>query len=176
MSLNNNKGVTIVSLVITIIVLLILSSIAINSGTESIDKANLESLKTNMLLIKAKAKEYVENASFKNGTAENNDDVAKKELKGKEVTDINEYSEQLKIELKKELGDKKFLYNLCRNENNEITDSILTQMGLKDISVSDAEQYLVLYDIENVEVEVYNTKGYTKDGTTYYSLSEIENL
>ena len=66
MKVKNNKGITLIALTITIIILLILASITIYSGKESIKKAQLESLKTNMLLIKAKAKEYVEQASFKN--------------------------------------------------------------------------------------------------------------
>ena len=64
MKVKNNKGITLIALTITIIILLILASITIYSGKESIKKAQLESLKTNMLLIKAKAKEYVEQASF----------------------------------------------------------------------------------------------------------------
>lgn len=87
MNIKNNKGITLTALTITIIVLLILASITIYSGIESIQKAELESLKTNMLLIKAKAKEYVEQASFKNGVNNNNLDEAKKELKGTKITD-----------------------------------------------------------------------------------------
>ena len=58
MKVKNNKGITLIALTITIIILLILASITIYSGKESIKKAQLESLKTNMLLIKAKAKEH----------------------------------------------------------------------------------------------------------------------
>ena len=32
------------------------------------------------------------------------------------------------------------------------------------------------YDIKNVQVEVYNTKGFEKEETKYYSLSEIQDL
>ena len=53
MKVKNNKGITLIALTITIIILLILASITIYSGKESIKKAQLESLKTNMLLIKA---------------------------------------------------------------------------------------------------------------------------
>ena len=38
--MKNNKGVSIIGLVITIIVIIILAGIVINGGTESIDKAN----------------------------------------------------------------------------------------------------------------------------------------
>ena len=54
-----NKGITLVALTITIIILLIIAGISISVGKSMIKKANLEELKTNMLLIKTKGKEYV---------------------------------------------------------------------------------------------------------------------
>ena len=52
----NDKGITLASLVITIIVLLIIASIAIYYGTEAIKKANVENIRTNMLLINSQIK------------------------------------------------------------------------------------------------------------------------
>ena len=67
MKKNKNRGITLASLVITIIVLLIIAGISVYSGTDIIKRAKLEELKTNMLLIETKAKECVENANFKLG-------------------------------------------------------------------------------------------------------------
>ena len=50
----NNKGITIVALIITIIVMLILATVTIEIGTEQIQSAKLEDLKTTMLLIKGR--------------------------------------------------------------------------------------------------------------------------
>lgn len=69
MNIKNSKGITLIILVISIIVLLILAGVTITAGTESIKKAKLETLRTNMLLIKAKGKEYCEEANFRTGTA-----------------------------------------------------------------------------------------------------------
>ena len=69
--LREAKGITMVALVITITVMLILATITINLGKETIKQTKLESLKTDMLLIEAKAKEYVESASFELGTKDN---------------------------------------------------------------------------------------------------------
>lgn len=155
MNLKNNKGITLIALTITIIVLLILASITIYTGSESIKKAQLESLKTNMLLIKAKAKEYVEQASFKNGVNNTNIDEAKKQLQGQEESaDSYNY-------ISLDVGQ--YLYNV----NDE-----LSNLGLKDVKVVGDEKYLVKYDIKNVTVEVYNTKGY--DGK--HSLTDLEDL
>ena len=97
MKKNKNRGITLASLVITIIVLLIIAGISVYSGTDIIKRAKLEELKTNMLLIETKAKECVENANFKLGKTDNLGDTekttrineAKKELKGIEITEAD---------------------------------------------------------------------------------------
>lgn len=163
MKVKNNKGITLIALTITIIILLILASITIYSGKESIKKAQLESLKTNMLLIKAKAKEYVEQASFKNGVNKSEiSEEAKNELKGEEVN-ASDYSKQNII-----INGGEILYKL--------TSDNLKEMGLKDIKLGSNEEYLVKYNIKDVTVEVYNTSGYENNGTTVYSLSELEKI
>ena len=50
------KGVTLTTLAITVVVLTIIAGIAIFSGKETIKKVKLAELKTNMLLIQAKAR------------------------------------------------------------------------------------------------------------------------
>ena len=163
MKVKNNKGITLIALTITIIILLILASITICSGKESIKKAQLESLKTNMLLIKAKAKEYVEQASFKNGVNKSEiSEEAKNELKGKEAN-ASDYSKQNIT-----INGGEILYKL--------TSDNLKEMGLKDVKLGSNEEYLVKYNIKDVTVEVYNTSGYENNGTTVYSLSELEKI
>ena len=163
MKVKNNKGITLIALTITIIILLILASITIYSGKESIKKAQLESLKTNMLLIKAKAKEYVEQASFKNGVNKSEiSEEAKNELKGKEAN-ASDYSKQNIT-----INGGEILYKL--------TSDNLKEMGLKDVKLGSNEEYLVKYNIKDVTVEVYNTSGYENKGTTVYSLSELEKI
>ena len=66
--MEKNNGITMVALVITVIILLILSGISINAGSNIITKSKLENIKTDMMLIKVKGKEYVENANFNLGT------------------------------------------------------------------------------------------------------------
>ena len=163
MKVKNNKGITLIALTITIIILLILASITIYSGKESIKKAQLESLKTNMLLIKAKAKEYVEQASFKNGVNKSEiSEEAKNELKGKEAN-ASDYSKQNIT-----INGGEILYKL--------TSDNLKEMGLKDVKLGSNEEYLVKYNIKDVTVVVYNTSGYENNGTTVYSLSELEKI
>ena len=166
--MKNNKGITLVALSITIVVLLILASITIFYGKDNIDKANLENLKTNMLLIDAKAKEYCEEANFKVGT-------------GSVPTDQQELENYLKpgVDYLKEK-------NLTTNGASalsaitsttyqyvvELTQSNLDEIGLKDVKTTNDDKYLIGFNISEDKVEVYNTKGI--DGK--YSLTEIENI
>ena len=66
--MKKDKGITMVALVITIIVLIILSGVSVGTVNKIVKSSELENLKTNMLLIKVKGKEYIENANFKLGT------------------------------------------------------------------------------------------------------------
>jgi Tfp pilus assembly protein PilE len=172
MKARENKGITMVTLVITIIVLLIIAGIGIYSGTGTIKKAKLEELKTNMLLIQAKAKEYVENANFKLGTkiddaqeTERDDRIgkAKAELKGEEI----EKSDISDIIREKEEDEGNYIYYY------KLTEEQLKEIGLSDVKSSTQNgEYIVEYDIKKAQVEIYHTKGYNGK----YSLTDIEEI
>ena len=59
----------------------------------------------------------------------------------------------------------------------KLTTDTLKDMGINGVDSNDKEgYYLVKYNLTDVTVEVYNTKGFTKDGKTYYSLSDLQKL
>ena len=164
--MKNNKGITMMALAITIAVVLFLVGITFNYGKESIKKAQIENIKTNMLLIKAKTKEYVEMANFKAGTSgqlkENGNlktEIAN-ELKGEKVQNPSLYSY---ITYSEDNGQ--YLY--------DITDQ-LNDMGLKNIDLEQNEKYLVVYDISQANVEVYSTKGIQINQQTIHDLSTLQ--
>ena len=172
--MKKNKGITMIALVITIILLLILAGISVGAGNNLVKESQLENLKTNMLLIKVKGKEFVENANFKLGTKiedANEEDKnsriqnAKAELHGEEITDINTY---LNIETS---GDTEYLYYY------KLSTQDLIDIGITNVE-SDSKNgwYIVKYDVKNMQTEVYNTKGFTNEDKTYYSLNEIQDL
>ena len=74
--IEKNNGVTLLALVITIVVLLIIAGITVYEGKETINRSKLEELRTNMLLIQAKSKEYVEEANFKIGKSTDETKIA----------------------------------------------------------------------------------------------------
>lgn len=62
----NQKGITIISLIITIIIMLILASVTINVGTDSIDKSQMINFVTCMQTIQSKVDFIVENENYMN--------------------------------------------------------------------------------------------------------------
>lgn len=179
--MKKNKGITMVTLVITIVILLILAGVSIGVGDNIIKKSELENLKTNMLLIEVKGKEYVENANFNLGTTidtveeqEKNNRIqkAKEQLKGEEIQDDSIFNGNINI-----TPD-----NLTTDNANYIYYYKLTTQNLTDIGISKVKSdedngwYIIKYDIKNVQIEVYNTKGFENGETKYYSLTEMQDL
>lgn len=179
--MKGNKGITMVALVITIIVLLIIAGISIGQGNNAIKNSKLENLKTNMLLIEVKAKEQIENAKFKLGTniekvtqeeKTNRVNAAKGELKGEEIVDGNIFNNNIKITTEKIQEDNKnhiYYYKLSTQN--------LINIGLNNVK-SDEENgyYIIKYDLKNSTIEIYNTVGFDDDGNIVYSLTDIKQI
>ncbi len=177
--MKKNKGITMVALIITIVLLLILAGISIGQGNKVIKASELENLKTNMLLIKVKAKEYVENANFKLGTNfENATDKAtrvenaKAELKGEEITDISTTKGNINISQETISNDNaNYIYYYKLSTDN------LTDIGITKVESNEKDGwYIIKYDIKNLGIEIYNTNGFENEGTKYYSLTELQNV
>lgn len=175
MNLRNNKGITMVALIITVILMLILFTITINYGKDTIKKTKLESFKTNMLLIEAKAKEYVEKANHDLGVkpdeaTEEMVTKAKEELKGTVLTS-SELLTQMGLTGIQPVDETNRVYYY------EFSTDNLKEMGINGVESNSSEGiYIVQYDVSNVEVEIYNTQGFKVNNTIMYSLSEIRNV
>lgn len=165
MLVKREEGITLVALAITIIILIILASIAIYNGGDTIKKAKLDELKTNMLLIEAKAKGLVEEANHQIGLPTASD-YANKQITVREELYINTAKMQSASNLSLPAGipkDEK-LY--------EVTKETMENWGMENIKLEEGEYYLVKMDDVNAEVEVYNTLGYNGK----YSLTEIDKI
>ena len=163
MNIKQEKGITLTALVVTIIVLSIIAGIGINYGRDTIKKAHLEELETNMLLIKAKAKGLVEEANTKIGLPTASD-YAEKQTSVRQELYINTAG-MVKVDTAPSgIPQADNLY--------EVKEKTLSNWGLDDIKLEENEKYIVKLDDVGTEVEVYNTIGY--DGK--YSLTDIENI
>ena len=165
----NNKGITMIALIITIVVLSIIAGIAITGGRSTIEKAKLESLKTNMMLIKAKALECVEEVNFKLGPNNQKiDEIATiRENVYESATEnsakLKKVSE-LKIAIPSAIPQDETVY--------WVTEDTMNNWGISKIEISKGEAYLVKFNESEAKVEIYNTIGF--DGK--YSLTDISEI
>ena len=185
--MKKNRGITMVALVITIVVLLIIAGISIGAGNNAIKNSKLENLKTNMLLIEVKAKEQIENAKFRLGTSfdkateeekTNRVNTAKSEFTGEEIVDGNIFNNNTKITTEKIKED---------NKNNiyyyKLSTQNLMDMGLKNVKSDEKDGYYIvkydlsdLSDLKNSTIESYNTEGFDDEGNVVYSLTDIKQV
>ena len=169
MNIKEQKGITLVALVITVVLLGILASVGVYYGNSVIKQANLENLKTDMLLIQAKAKEYVEEATFKMGINpdENKKQEARQEIyiNNAKLKTINQAISEDGLTIPNEITTNDNFYYVTRDA--------LKEMGLEKIETGENKgEYLIEFDENNATAEIYNTKG--RNGQ--YSLTEIDKI
>lgn len=168
------KGITLVALVITIIVMIIIASITVNIGTAQIRNAKLQSYKTNMLLIEAKAREYVEKASYIAGVkpTEETNQKARDELQGEGRGTLVTTSDSILISIGISSTDiaEKNVYKLSTQD--------LEKMGITGVkSDEESGNYILVYNITETSVKVYNTRGFKLNaGNIKYSLDDIREI
>ncbi|MCI8272803.1 MAG: hypothetical protein HFJ55_01815 [Clostridia bacterium] len=156
--MKKQKGITLITLTITIIIMLIIASITLNIGTGLIKEAKLQDLVTNMLLIQAKTKEGVEEVNFKKANVTNQEEIEKiksENLIGKVVSGSNievEGNGKLEDLVTQVFGTTDNCYYLAQED--------LEHIGIKDIDFSEYGYFVIKYDIENIAVDIMNTRGY----------------
>ena len=163
------KGITLIALTITIVLLLILATISFYSGKETIEKAKLQELKTNMLLIQAKAKEYVEEVNFRMGIIESERESNKTKAR-EEIYGVN--GQKLK-KVEKESIPSEFNINNedYKDSCYQLTEETVKKWGLDKLE-DEVNDYFLVFDEINEKVEIYYREGYDKQ----YSLTDIEKI
>ena len=168
--LNNTKGITLLSLTVTIVAIMILTGITVNYGMGLLKNVKLQDLRTNMLLIQAKAKEYVEEVNFQKANqtdTEKIEQIKNDNLKGKKIstnTDILNEAEKTGV-IDKSVIDE--YYYLDSADLDSMGLSKLNEMKPEDIGY-----FIIKYDIDNIKVEVINTKGYNGN----YTLEQLNEI
>lgn len=168
--LKENKGITIIALVIMIIVILILAGISLIEGTSLIKQTKIENLMTNMITIRAKSKVFAEEVNAEVW------DVEDKSTKRQ-----NLYSEKYSMsvpsnetELISKVDSSVNTGNSC--ECYEITKETLSVMGLDEL-VNETEngEYIVVYDSSDyTNLDIIYQPGIQYKGETYYTLSSLQ--
>lgn len=163
--MKKQKGITLIALTITIVVMMIIAGITVNFGLDLIREVKLQDLRTNMLLMQAKGKECVEEVSFQkaNVTDANEIETIKNEnLKGTKVEENPEVQKLLQNTGKIEEGYEYYY----------LTEQDLSDMGIQELSVEDYGYFIVGYNIDEIKVEVINTNGYQGN----YTLTQLNEL
>ena len=165
LNIKNNKGITLMALVITIIIILILASITVNQGYGLIKEAKIQNLETNLLAIRAKAKEYGENVDAKNWAEE---DATEKQNKNEEEF-INTYKLNLFDASGKAWDDPEYTYYSLDKESFD-------NMDLSEIYDDNDEEYIIGYKTSDLsEIEIIYAEGIEYNDKTIYSLTELQN-
>jgi len=149
MNLKIEKGITLVALVITIVLMLILVGVTVNFSADAIKKANLEDIKTNMISIKTRAKIIAEQYNFKDI------DV----LVGSEIT----VEEASKINLTEQ----------WETNSDKILKWSSKDLVSQNLGSIEGDKFVVYYDLEDPnKCEVYYLEGF--EGM--YSLTQLQAL
>ena len=153
MKYKSNRGITIVALIATIIIMLILATVTIEFGTGAVEKTKLEDLKTTMLLIKGRAKIVAD----KEGFGEDYDNTGMIKL-----TDATGYDISRLEGIFKGLDTSNlYIWEQTAMDNNNI-----------QVTITNTDFFVIDY----VAKEVYYSLGYTYEGNTYYSLTQMQNI
>ena len=150
----SNKGITIISLIITIIIMLILATVVIQFGTKEIEKAKLDDLKETMLLIKVRAKIVIDKEEF--GESYNNAGM----VKVSETTNYDLSSLQSVLNTIEDISNL-YIWEQTAMDNYNI-----------DVEITSTEFFVIDYSTG----EIYYSLGYSNDTGTYYSLTDIQEL
>ena len=150
--MKKDNGITLIALIVTIIIMIILATIVVDFSTKAIDKAKLEDIKTNMLLIQGKSQTIYEKYLFKEI----------EELTGILYSEQNTYviSDGLLNHLNVE--DDIYIWG----------EEALNENGLGTIKTDEQTFYIVDYTTS----EIYFSKGYEYNDSIYYSLTELQEL
>ena len=148
---HNSKGVTLIALVITIILLLILASIATYSGIDIINSSKLTAFTTEMKIMQTQVNNLYD--QWKNGDID-------KDTIGKDLTSSTEVQEQANLVLVQELG---FASSISELTGYRYFD----QDTIQDLGIEGVEQEFFI-NIEQREVVSYD--GLRYEGNMYYTL------
>lgn len=163
--MKNNRGITVIALIITIIITIILATIVIKYGTAEISKAKIEDLKATMLLIKGRAQISIDKANFEKDYEEIG--VIKLELENDVLslpeTATEEYDlSSLQSTLNSlENKDELYIWEQAAMDNNNI-----------NVEITDKDFFVIDYNT----MEVYSSVGYEAEDETLYSLTQLQEV
>lgn len=169
MKKTNQKGITLVALVITIIILLILAAVGITQGTRIIKDAYLQTLNTNMLLVQGKAKMIYEHNLF---------NAEEQPLIGKNLSEEIE-DEEIKAQIDYLKSQENIIQKNSEHEEGQAYSDyyIWTQNELNEVELTSITLDEGFFIVNYITEEVIYSEGFEyTDNNKYYKLSDTINL
>lgn len=167
LNLKEEKGITMISLIIAIIAITIIAGISLYSGASMIKKIRLEAIQTNMISIRAKAKGIAEEVNSGVWTETNEN----KAIKRKELYK-NDY--EFILQEKPPEGISQSPLSGKEYECYELTQMAFQKMGLDDI-YDENNKYFVVYDSgDYTNLDIIYDSGIYYNEVTYYSLAKLQ--
>ena len=157
--LKKEDGLTYIAMIFIIVLIALIVFAVIYFARMQISKENLETLKTNLLLIQGKVELVSQHVDMKEKDAK---------LTGTKLADMKE-DEVIKAFLEKQIID---------SESKDRDFYVLKEQDLKDLELNNIQMESGMYYIVDYKTnDIITTKGYTAtDGQTYYKLTDIEKL
>ncbi len=156
----NNKGITLISLVLTILLLGILATVSINTGFSITKDIRVGRIISNMVLVKAKVEVIDEQYEF----SENEEDLAGEKM----GAGLNFVSEQEKQIIEKNAESEDFDSWIWYRWDSET----LKLQGLEKNILAKGEYYYINYEHH----EIIYSNGTSHNNEKYYSLSGLNEI
>lgn len=168
--LKSEKGISLIALVVTTIVILILAGAVIRFGVDVIKRAKVEGIVTNLITIKAKAKGYAEEINSQIWNLDRDEKRTRRnELFNSKynmgVIDTMSIIDKI---------DKNYITNECVVYS--VSKQTLNKMGLEELSNNSSnDEYAVVFELENFDkFDVIYLNGMEYEGVIYWALSSIQ--
>ena len=167
----NKSGITLIAMIVTIIVILILVGISVNEGTKLIKRAKIESLMTNMIMIKANAKIYAEEINAQVWDLSDQEKVSKRKELFQSTYDMSEGNNSVISKVDSSINDQ----NGCEVYN--ITRDTLNKMKLSDLANESKDgEFVVVYNSNDyTKLEIVYPSGVPYENSYYYTLTDLQN-
>ena len=162
MKIKNKRGITLVALIVTIIVMIILFGITYTSGTALIRESQKEKMKSMLYLVQGRAQILLDDYLF------NHD--------GEDLKNISD--EQVQIA---DAGyDEKISGGNIPPKDETIyciwDATVLKSQGIDIKNLADGDRIVIEYDIKNGEVDVASENGYVGDLTTHKTIHSLKDF
>ena len=155
LSMKDEKGVALPTLLFIILLIIIVAVFAIKYVKEMLNETEIQDLRTDMLVVQAEAKKDLEKVCFQTANLDENKEEDKKKIAQAKQENLKGILVK-RSDIEKNVPQEIEIDDNCYYLNNED----LKDIGIQNYSIDKYGYIIVKYDLKNTMVEVISTKGY----------------